>query len=187
MSSSESGGGRVKNSAKTTRIRTLLEKRALKNQEFAEELGFSIDTANKLSSGSVPLTLDKAKLIADKYNVSLDWLYERSEDTNDDAGRILLYLEKFFKIRRGDGKVCDFIIEMDEDVKNFLLAVDDVRKIKETCVIPARAVEVWIDEEKRVFNEKYKATETKTVVEYPLSNREQLIKQMPQPPSGVTD
>lgn len=45
------------------------------------------------------MTLDKATKIADAYNVSLDWIYGRTEDTSDTASSMLLYLNKLFNFK----------------------------------------------------------------------------------------
>ena len=173
---------RVKNSAKTSRVKALIEREGLTNLSFAEKMDFEIDIVNKLSSGAAPLTLDRAMRISDTFNVSLDWLYERSDDTNDDAALILLYLDEFFNIRRRsqekaeittmsgftEHREVEFVVNIDEDVKDFLLAIDNAKKAKEKSAIPDRALQIWIDEEKRIFNEKYKSSDKKRSVEYLL-------------------
>ena len=72
-----------------------LRKRMDMNQEtFAEKIGRSVDTIRKIEQGSMKLSADIAIAIADAFHVSLDWLYGRADDTNDDASTMLLYLDK---------------------------------------------------------------------------------------------
>ena len=72
-----------------------LRKRMDLNQEtFAEKIGKSVDTIRKIEQGNMKLSADVAIAIADAFHVSLDWLYGRTNDTNDDASTMLMYLNK---------------------------------------------------------------------------------------------
>jgi len=47
--------------------------------EFAEEIGVSTNTISRIEQHTMSLTSDVALKIAEKYKISLDWLFYRSD------------------------------------------------------------------------------------------------------------
>lgn len=104
------------------------------------------------------MTLDKATKIADAYNVSLDWIYGRTEDTSDTASSMLLYLNKLFNFKIDENYENPFILEICQPIlcffSDYKMAEDMLRDGK----IPEVAYTPWIEKIKSDLNSAIKDT-----------------------------
>ena len=110
---------------------------------------------SEIERGKKKLSLQNAKEIRKIFNVSLDWLYELSDDENDKASNIIDNLQNIFKI--------DFsnrTISIDNDLADFLDKLFTAYKTKEEKGMPDEALKYWIDGIKNEYNEKIKNNTT---------------------------
>ncbi len=132
-------------------IRKLRNMRSLTQEEFAEKAGFSVDTLRKCERGS-NLTLKTAIAVANAYDVSLDWIYGRTEDTADTASTMLLYLKKLFNYHIDENYVYPYIFEINPAVLKFLDEYKQATDLLENGKIPEAAYVPWIEKIKADFN-----------------------------------
>lgn len=140
--------GKTSNSANTTRIKELRDKLGLTQQDFANELNRDFQMISHIERGTKGLTLPFAIEISKKFGVSLDWLYELSDDTGDYASNIIDDLRKVFKL--------DFekkTITIDNELSKFLEKLNSAYKTKSEQNMPDEAFNAWIDKIKKDYNE----------------------------------
>lgn len=147
----------------TDRIRLLREKLELTQEQFADKIGVSTVLISDIERKKKKLSLSNAIEIRRLFNVSLDWLYELSDDTNDTASNIIDDLRQVFNI--------DFknrTISVDENLSEFLDKLFDAYKTKEEKNIPDDGFKYWVDGLKKDYNEKLKSPTGKTIKKYYL-------------------
>ncbi len=166
----------------TSRTITLRNERGLTQQQFAEKINVSAVLVSDIERRKKKLSLQNAIEIRRIFNVSLDWLYELSNDTNDTASNIINNLRNVFRI--------DFenkTISVDEDLAEFLDKLFNAYKIKEEKGMPSEALKYWIDGIKNEYNEKIKNRDmfdtNKVIPKYYLQDyREHKIESAPHIP-----
>lgn len=147
----------------TDRIKLLREKLGLTQEQFADKIGVSTVLISDIERKKKKLSLSNAIEIRRLFNVSLDWLYELSDDTNDMASNIIDNLRQVFKI--------DFknrTISVDENLAEFLDKLFDAYKTKEEKNIPDDGFKYWVDGLKKDYNEKLKTPTGKPTKKYYL-------------------
>lgn len=137
------------NSVKTSRIKQLREKLKMTQEEFAEKLDLDSQTISLMERNQKGLNINTAINISKEFNVSLDWLYELSDDTKDSATNILLNLRNIFNFNWSEKR-----IEVDGNLSTFLEEISNAYKIKADTNIPDEPFNLWIEEIKRRYNEK---------------------------------
>ena len=149
----------------TDRIRLLREKLELTQEQFADKIGVSTVLISDIERKKKKLSLSNAIEIRRLFNVSLDWLYELSDDINDTASNIIDDLRQVFNI--------DFknrTISVDENLSEFLDKLFDAYKTKEEKNIPDDGFKYWVDGLKKDYNEKLKSPIGKTIKKYYLQD-----------------
>ena len=137
----------------TDRIRLLREKLELTQEQFADKIGVSTVLISDIERKKKKLSLSNAIEIRRLFNVSLDWLYELSDDINDTASNIIDDLRQVFNI----------------DFKN-RTKLFDAYKTKEEKNIPDDGFKYWVDGLKKDYNEKLKSPIGKTIKKYYLQD-----------------
>lgn len=152
------------------RIRELREENHLTQNKFAESLiteKFSIepDTISKIERGERKLSFDIASRIAEKYNVSLDWLNgltDVRESDISDAAKILAMLQDTFKLRPTElthefpmGMVSFpyFQLTIGEHLYELLNAVTQAEILKRDKGLPEEGYSGWIEGSMREYDE----------------------------------
>ena len=151
-----------------------LRKRMNLNQEtFAEKIGKSVDTIRKIEQGNMKLSADVAIAIADAFHVSLDWLYGRADDTNDDASTMLMCLDKLLGFYVDNSYDRPYFFSMAQPFFDFFDGYTQATNLFENGDIPEAAYNPWVDKLKYDFNEAMKCnTERK---EYGLVPKEKVL------------
>lgn len=62
------------------RIKELRKEQGLTQEEFADSIGVATNTISRLERKEMSLSSEIALRIAENYTVSLDWLFNRSEE-----------------------------------------------------------------------------------------------------------
>lgn len=151
-----------------------LRKRMDMNQEtFAEKIGRSVDTIRKIEQGSMKLSADVAIAIADAFHVSLDWLYGRADDTNDDASTMLLYLDKLLGFYVDKNYDRPYFFSMAQPFFDFFDGYTQATNLFKKGDIPEAAYNPWVDKLKSDFNEAIKSNPERK--EYGLVPKEKLL------------
>lgn len=140
----------------TSRTKTLREKEGLTQSQFAEKISVSAVLISDIERKKKKLTLQNAVEIHKVFNVSLDWLYELTEDTRDTASNIIDNMSNAFKI---DFKERTILI--DDDLGDFLEKIFEAYETKKERNIPDEALKYWIDGIKKEYNEKIKTNNNK--------------------------
>lgn len=135
----------------TSRTIILREKEGLTQSEFAEKINVSAVLISDIERKKKKLSLQNAVEINKVFNVSLDWLYELTEDTRDTASNIIDNMSNAFKI---DFKEKTILI--DDDLGDFLEKIFEAYETKKEKNIPDEALKYWIDGIKKEYNEKIK-------------------------------
>ena len=149
----------------TDRIRLLREKLELTQEQFADKIGVSTVLIFDIERKKKKLSLSNAVEMRRLFNVSLDWLYELSDDTSEPASNIIDDLRQVFNI--------DFknkTILVDENLAEFLDKLFDAYKTKEEKNIPDEGFKYWLDGLKKDYNEKLKAPTGRTTKKYKLQD-----------------
>lgn len=135
----------------TNRVYTLRTEKGLTQEQFAEMINVSKVLISDIERKKKILSLKNAIEIRKVFNVSLDWLYELTDDTNDTASNIIDNLKNVFQI--------DFsrrTISIDEDLGEFLTNLFVAYETKTDKNIPDEALKYWVDGLKKDYNEKLK-------------------------------
>jgi len=147
-------------------VKKLREKLGYKSRaDFGEAVGLSEGTI-KNAEYSDNLSLESAKKIADRFNVSLDYLFGRSEDTQDSAATMMLYLKKLFDFEMENDYSFPFI-KVKEPVKAYLDGLSQAKEMLKNGM-PETAYQIWVDELSRIFNEEMQKTEALNAEKYLL-------------------
>lgn len=133
----------------TSRTIILRDKEGLTQAQFAERIDVSAVLVSDIERKKKKLSLQSAVRISEEFHVSLDWLYELSDDTKDSASDIINNLHEAFEI--------DFknrTISVDEDLADFLDKIFSAYETKKEKEIPDEALKYWVDGIKKEYNEK---------------------------------
>ena len=151
-----------------------LRKRMDLNQEtFAEKIGKSVDTIRKIEQGNMKLSADVAIAIADAFHVSLDWLYGRTNDTNDDASTMLMYLNKVLGFYTDNNYDQPYFFSLSQPFFDFFDGYTQATNLFKKGDIPEAAYNPWVDKLKSDFNEAIKSNPERK--EYGLVPKEKLL------------
>lgn len=145
---------RVKNIRKAQ----IIDGKVPSQELFAESIGVSGATITKIEQGRNQVTLDVAKAICKRYSVSLDYIYGLSNDTNDEASTMLLYLQKLFgyTVDTSHSETIHRITAM-QSVTEFLTKYAQATKLYESGEIPEAAYTPWVKKLKSDFNDAFKS------------------------------
>lgn len=156
------------------RIKAIRKAAGIKTQEeFAERVGVSTETISKIEQGKNAVSLSVAKSVAEKFGTTLDYIYGLTDDTNDDAATMLLYLKKLFNhhVDSKYSKKCSHVITVRKCVGEFLdkyaEAIDALDR-----GMPKEALDLWIEKLKADFNFAMAEDDDTEVVEYHLLHSE---------------
>lgn len=125
---------------------------SLTQEDFSERAGFSVDLLRKIERGTHKLTLDKATLIADAFDVSLDYLYGRTEDKSDEASTMLLYLRKLFNFKVDEDYEYPYFLEISQPIISFLSDYKQAEELFSSGKIPEAAFVPWAEKLKDDLN-----------------------------------
>ncbi len=121
--------------------------RGLTQEDFAAKLEISAPMVRKIEQGHSNVSLSNAKKIREVFGVSMDYIYGFTEDTDDDASTMLLYLTKLF-----DYKEPHHSLSIKKCVADFLNNYAQAKDMFERGIIPVAAYEPWVDKLKHDFN-----------------------------------
>ena len=161
----------------TYRLQELRKRENLTQEELAEKIDVSAPLVTGMETQKKKLSLRNAMLIAKEFNVSLDWLYGLSDDTNDSASNILSTLKDIFDINLEQK-----YIRIDKNLADFLESLSRAYKTRKEGILPEEAFNYWIEGAKKTYNENPKS-DKKTVYylqsedEYLGEQEEKRIKQ----------
>ncbi len=122
-------------------------------EEFADKLEISPKTVASIEQGKLDVSHKTALAICKKFGYSMDYIYGLTEDKNDTAGTMLLYLKKLFEYRADPE--CDkypHILSIRECVVNFLDGYAQANRLFNDGVIPESAFTPWVEKLKADFN-----------------------------------
>ncbi len=122
-------------------------------EEFAGELEISPKTVASIEQGKLDVSHKTALAICKKFGYSMDYIYGLTEDKNDTAGTMLLYLKKLFEYRTDPE--CDkypHILTVRKCVMDFLNGYAQANRLFSDGVIPESAFTPWVEKLKADFN-----------------------------------
>lgn len=162
---------KTSNSVETSRIKELREKLKFTQEKFAEETGIDVQTISLMERKKIGLNIHNAIIISEKFNVSLDWLYELSNNTSDSASDILMKLKDVF-----DFDWAEKLIKIDGHLATFLEEISKAYKIRKDTNMPDEPFNLWIEEIKRRYNENSK-NKSGNKIYYYLQNSNEYFKE----------
>lgn len=141
----------------TSRVSLLREKENLTQTQFAEAIGVSTVLISDIERKNKRLSLRNAIEIRSKFGVSLDWLYELSDDTKDNASNIIVNLRDIFDIDFKEKR-----IGIDDNLVTFLEELSNAYKIKANKEnnVSDETFKHWVEGIKKTYNEKGKSDKT---------------------------
>lgn len=140
--------GKSVNTKKTSRVKELRDKLEMTQVEFAEELNRDFQMISQIERGKIGLYLPFAIDISKRFNVSLDWLYELSDDTKDPASEIINNLKEIFNI-----DFAEKTITVDDNLFKLIEELSSAYKIKNQQSMPDEPFKLWIEAIKKRYNE----------------------------------
>lgn len=152
---------KTSNSVETSRIKELREKLNLTQEELAEKTGIDTQTISLMERKKIGLNIHNAIIISQSLNVSLDWLYGLSNDTNDSASDILMKLKNVF-----DFDWAKKLLKIDGHLATFLEEISTAYKIREDTNMPDEPFNLWIEEIKKRYNENSKTKSNNQIYYY---------------------
>ena len=161
------------NSSYTLRVKELRDRLGLKQDEFVSKIvanggSMSTTTLSGLENQNKPLSLKMAKEIADTFDVSLDWLFERSADKNDEASNIIYSLKKIFEFQWNE-KHDRMSVVITNNLNTYLLNLSEAEKTKKTTKhLSDVAYNHWIEGIKKEYNQVIKTAGYEEKHEYIL-------------------
>lgn len=134
------------------RLKELMERENLTIEQFAKQYYIALKTVNNYRNGNSSIPQDIACKIADDYNVSIDWLYGRSNfsDRNDIMADILMSLQKVFKFTSSknpdvkSGNEYDYsakILFVDKRFCDWIRDVAELKRFKENGIVTSEDYE----------------------------------------------
>lgn len=152
----------------TDRVAILREKENLTQSQFAEKIGISAVLVSEIERKNKRLSLRNAIEISKMFSVSLDWLYELSNDTKDPAGIVVDNLTSVFAV-----DLANKTISIEKELAEFLEKLCDAYKTKAEKNIPEEGFRFWIDGLKSEYNEKIKGSKETSYEKYYLQSSEE--------------
>ena len=134
------------------RISNLRKKVSLSREGFSEKADFSVDLLAKIEAGSLSVSLKTATKVANAFGVSLDWIYGRTEDTNDHASTMMLYLDKLFHFHIDGKKEYPYSLQVGKPIMDFLDGYHQAIELYNSGVIPEAAFIPWVNKLKEDMN-----------------------------------
>lgn len=156
------------------RIACLRKSKNLTQEQFAEEIGMSPATISSIEQGRNQVSAEVAIAIADRFGVSLDWIYGRTEDTNDEASTMLLYLKKIMGFHIDQNYTHPYFFVIGKPFFDFFEGYVQATKLFNEGAIPEAAYNPWIDKLKDDFNKAMK--ENPDAKEYGLIPKSELFR-----------
>jgi transcriptional regulator with XRE-family HTH domain len=146
----------------TTRLPLLRQRdNNISKAEFAEKHGITNTLVSKIECGEKGLSLDLAVKLSDSYHVSLDWLYNRSDETKDKATSILMDLRNIFKIafstkvyesKNGVASNKYSTLSIDKHLSQFLMEIEEAEKVMSEGKMPENIYCLWVEDIKQKYN-----------------------------------
>lgn len=133
----------------TNRLKLLREENGITQVQLAEMLGITPVSVSQIESKNKRLTLKLAKQLYDIFHVSLEWLYELTDDRTDVVSVLVDNLNNVFRMNYKE-KSISINIELGE----FIDKLNEAYQLKEEKDIPDEAFKYWIDGLKKEYNEK---------------------------------
>lgn len=160
--------------APKARLFELRHKLGFTQEQFSNEVGISKTTISNNENSSNPLRIDIALVIAEKYNVSLDWLYglKENESTN-----VLDSFRSFFSLGECEIAVEDktlrsenkfLTIRLSEAAKDYFLAINEIEKTKIEKDLPEPAYIAWVESVKATYIKKIEENQAGEMTEFVL-------------------
>lgn len=144
------------------RFKAIRESLGMTQEVFAGEIDTSVATVRKLERGdSDSLPLGHALKINQKFGYSLDYIYGITDDTNDEASTMLLYLKKLFDFtfdNRPGFERFPYSLCVRKCVVKFLEGYAQAKGLLDNGTIPMAAFEPWVAKLKAEFDSAMKET-----------------------------
>lgn len=122
-------------------------------EEFAGKLEISPKTVASIEQGKLDVSHKTALAICKKFGYSMDYIYGLTEDKNDTAGTMLLYLKKLFEYRAdSESDKYPHILSVRKCVVDFLDGYAQANRLFCDGVIPESAFNPWVEKLKADFN-----------------------------------
>lgn len=160
--------------APKARLFELRHKLGLTQEQFSNEVGISKTTISNNENSSTPLRIDIALAIAEKYKVSLDWLYglKENESTN-----VLDSFRSFFSLGKREIAVENkalrsentfLTICLSQAAIDYFLTINEIEKTKIEKDLPEPAYIAWIESVKATYIKKVEENQAGEVKEFVL-------------------
>lgn len=133
------------------RLLELRKKHNLTQDQLANAVKISATTVSNIESAKNIMSIDIALIIAERYKVSLDWLYGLSDDASPD---VLDSFSSFFSIGQAyipvenktvSNKFPFLTIHLSSAVRDYLLEKNDIEKINKEKDLPEPAYKAWLE------------------------------------------
>lgn len=140
-----------------SRLRKLRKESGLSQKEFGKLFNVSEYSQKSYENGERNIPIEYAKKVCKKYNVTLDWLFNCSEDISDTMVNTILALEKVLRIVRRpmptlDGGISqDLVLQIDYNFVGYLYEIKDLYR---KCNTPKMSEE--FSKSRTAIQEKYK-------------------------------
>lgn len=161
----------------TSKIKNnLLELRknlGLSQKQLAEKIGISVNAITNIENGKNQMSIGIALILSNEFNVSLDWLYSKSEEKSiiksetfashlEFSTLTVPYNDKNFLIEK------NFItLKLPKFVAEYYIKIAEIEKINKEQNLPEEAYNAWKNSVKTKFLSQLKSDEN-DIIEYIL-------------------
>ncbi|TVX97333.1 helix-turn-helix transcriptional regulator [Cohnella terricola] len=141
-----------------SRLAELRKEFGLTQEKIAEELGINKNTVSSVETSRRFLTIDKGIEIAQKYGVTLDWLYGLKDAAKDD--NVLDNFRSFFSLgkltipietRSVLSETSFLTMHLSNVVRDYLLEMKEIERINEEKDLPEPAYKAWSESVKAKY------------------------------------
>ena len=155
------------------RLEVLRKSLGFSKKELSDKVGISVNTISNIEKGKNQMSIDIALILANTFNVSLDWLYLKSEEKSIVKSEILdshlnfstyyiPYETKTLSMEK------EFItIKLSKPIVDYYTKISEIEKIHKEQDLPEEAYIAWKESVKSKYNAQLKSDDFSTI-EYVL-------------------
>lgn len=149
-------------SARIKKLRTEILK--MTQEQFYEKTDLSVPTIKNIEGGK-SLSINSAIMISKSCNVSLDWLYGVTEETNDEIGMILSAMKKYVGFEKKNDW---YTVSINDTILEYFNRIAEIDRTKIENNLPDEPYKLWIDKTNSDYKEKLKNTDLNQRTDYVL-------------------
>ena len=152
------------------RLKELRNKLGVTQEEFANSIGISKTAISNIENGKNLMSIEVALAVAEKYPMSLDWFYKRTD--NESSGNLDDFLSVFKVGQRSvfiEGKNASYestflTVQLSSVTRDYLLKLNEIEKINKEKDLPKDAYNAWRESVKMEYQKALKENKLQRMI-----------------------